>query len=240
MTDTAAPSPPVALPSRRRVAAGALVGVAVASIAAVFFVLPAEFGIDPTGFGEATGLTGLAGGGGEENIYLKRGQARTNTLFALDAGATPDEATLRKTLAEKGVALPAGRIRSDRFAVELLPYEGIELKYDHAQGAPMVFRWKASKPVYLDMHSHPFVGGTDLTESFVIDDLPGQAGVYVAPFNGIHGWYWQNRTLETVPLELDTTGQVTGSRLFDAGGEHPRPLPDEAAAESQQAATPTP
>jgi hypothetical protein len=234
--------PPVALPSGRKIAIGSAVAIAVASAALVFFVLPAELGVDPTGFGKATGLTGLAGTGGEqENIYLKRGQARTNTLFPLAATAVPDEATLRKTLADKGIALPAdGKVRSDRFEFELLPYEGIELKYDLVQGAPVIFAWKASVPVYLDMHSHPFKGGTDLTESFVIGDLPSQTGVYVAPFTGIHGWYWQNRTLDNVTLTLDATGLMTASRIFNQAGEHPRPLSDEPAGTSDERAAPAP
>lgn len=225
MTDTV-PPPPVP-PSRKKLAIGLAAALGVAAVALVVFVLPAEYGIDPTGAGAALGLTELAQKG-EENIYLKRGQARTDTLFPLDAAAKPDEATLRQTLAAHDVAWPAGaRVRTDRFEFELLPYEGIELKYDLAQGAPMIFAWKASAPIHLDMHSHPFAGGTDLTESFVIDQLPGQTGVYVAPFTGIHGWYWQNRTLNNVTLTLDTLGAFTASRTFDAAGEHSRPLADE-------------
>jgi hypothetical protein len=222
-------TPRTAQSSRRKVAIGAAVAVAIAAAGAVFFVLSSEFGIDPTGFGKAAGLTGLAPTSGEqENIYLKRGQARTNVLFPLDASAAPDETALRRTLAEKGIALSSATpIRSDRFEIELPPYEGIELKYDLAKGAPMIFTWKASAPVYLDMHSHPFDGGTALTESFVIDQLPSQTAVYVAPFSGIHGWYWQNRTLKNVTLTLDATGQFTASRIFDQAGEHPRPLSGE-------------
>lgn len=231
-------SPPVSLPSGRRIAVGAAIAAGVAAVALVFFVLPAEFGIDPTGFGKATGLTGLSKPP-EENIYLKRGQARTNVLFALEPSAKPDKATLRRSSADNGFTLPAdGQVRSDRFEVELLPYEGIELKYDLAQGAPIVFAWKASGPVYLDMHSHPFKGGTDLTESFVIGDLPSQTAVYVAPFSGIHGWYWQNRSLDNVTLTLDTTGYMTASRIFDQTGEHPRALSDGANAAGDKAKTP--
>jgi len=204
----------------------------VAAVGLVVFVLPAEYGIDPTGAGAALGLTQLSEGG-KENIYLKRGQARTNVLFPLDAAAQPDEATLRTTLTQKGVAFPTGAtVQSDRFQLELLPYEGIELKYVLDQGAPMVFSWHATAPVNVDMHSHPFAGGTEATESFVIEDLPAQTAVYVAPFNGIHGWYWQNRTMQPVTLTLDATGAMSGSKIFDQAGEHDRPLaPPTAAAE---------
>ena len=112
----------------------------------------------------------------------------------------------------------------DRFQIELLPYEGIELKYVLDQGAPMYFSWGATGPLNVDMHSHPFDGGTEATESFVIDDLQTQSAVYVAPFSGIHGWYWQNRTMQPVKLSLDASGLMTGSKIFDPAGEHDRPL----------------
>src|SRR5688500_3025800 len=111
------------------------------------------------------------------------------------------------------------------------------MKYVLARGAPMLFSWHATAPVNVDMHSHPFEGGDALTESFVIDDLRAQTAVDVAPFTGIHGWYWQNRTLEPVRLTLDATGTFTGSKIVDQAGEHDRPLtPPEPAAEAEERA----
>lgn len=232
MTETAPPA--TSTPSRKKLLIGSAAALGIAAVALVVFVLPAEYGIDPTGAGRALGLTKLAGE--EENVYLKRGQARTNVLFPLAATATPDEATLRATLSGKRVAVGEGQLRTDRFEFRLLPYESIELKYDLAEGAPMIFSWKASAPVHVDMHSHPFEGGEELTESFVIEDaLPSQTAVYVAPFSGIHGWYWQNRTLDEVTLTLDAVGQITGSRTFSPAGEQPRPLADETRAETGEA-----
>jgi hypothetical protein len=218
-------APTAAPPSRKNLLIGSLVAVVVAAVALVVFILPAEYGIDPTGVGKALGLDQLSGGGEEENIYLKRGQARTNVLFTLPSTTEPSEATLQQALSDNGQTLPSGaEIKSDRFTVELLPYEGIELKYELAQGAPMVFSWRTTAPVNVDMHSHPFQGGVDLTESYVIADLQSQSALYVAPFTGIHGWYWQNRTLENVTVTLDATGAFTTSKIFDPAGEHDRPL----------------
>jgi hypothetical protein len=241
MTESDIDLPQVALPSRRQVAIGSLVAVAVASVTGVFFVLPAEFGIDPTGFGEATGLTGLSRSGSGQNIYLERGLKRTNVLFPLGGSAKPDEATLQATLAGKGIAAPAGlRLRSDHWQYELLPYENIEMKYRLAQGQPMIFAWRTSKPVNYDMHSVPDAGGNDATESFSITDAPSQTAVYVAPFTGIHGWFWQNRTLENVTLTIDTVGGFSGAVIFDQAGEHPRDLAGEAAPEVTATPPPTP
>ena len=234
MTEAQDILPQVALPTRRQVAIGSAVAVAVASVTMVFFVLPAELGIDPTGFGEATGLTGLAQSGTNANIYLERGLKRKNVLFPLEASAKPDEAALRGTLASKGLAAPANvQLRSDHWEYELLPYENIEMKYRLAQGQPMIFSWRASAPVNYDMHSVPDEGGNPMTESFAITDGPSQTAVYVAPFTGIHGWFWQNRSLKNVTLSVDATGGFTGAVIFNPSGEFPRQLAGEAASTAQ-------
>jgi hypothetical protein len=218
---------PVAPPSPRQIVIGSAVAIVVASVAMVFFILPAELGIDPTGFGTKTGLIGLAQKGPAANVYLERGLKRTNVLFPLDAAAAakPDEATLRATLAAKGIAVPAGaRFVSDHWEYELLPYDSIEMKYKLAQGRPMIFAWHAAVPVHYDMHSVPDQGGNPATESFAITDAPSQTAVYVAPFTGIHGWFWQNQTLNPVTVSIDATGAFAGAVTFDQAGEHPRTL----------------
>jgi hypothetical protein len=217
--------PPVALPSGRQVAVGSALAVVVAAVAMVFFILPAELDIDPTGFGERTGLTGLARSGPGTNIYLQRGLKRTNVLFPLDAPAKPDEATLRATLANKGVVVPAGaRFVSDHWEYELLPYTSIEMKYKLQQGEPMIFAWHAPVPVHYDMHAVPDQGGNPAAESYAIGDASSRTGVYVAPFTGIHGWFWQNQTLNPVTVSIDSTGLFSGAVTFDETGEHPRDL----------------
>ena len=224
MTDPQPAVPAVALPSAREVAVGTAVAFIVASLAMVFFILPAELGIDLTGFGAKTGLTGLTKSG-SGNIYLDRGLKRTNVLFPLDAVAKPDEATLRATLAEKGIAIPANaKFISDHWEYELLPYDSIEMKYKLAQGQTMIFSWHAPVPVHFDMHSVPDQGGNPATESFAISDAPVQTAVYVAPFTGIHGWFWQNQTLNNVTVSVDATGEFAGAVTFDSAGEHPRSL----------------
>jgi len=201
-TDPIAPAPP----SRKKLLLGTGAAVAIAAVGLVVFVLPAEYGIDPTGAGAALGLTQLSEGG-TENIYLKRGQARTNVLFPIEADPANGRLAASDIFAKKGVTLPAGaQLQSDRFEIELLPYEGIELKYVLDQGAPMVFSWSATGPVNVDMHSHPFNGGTEATESFVIADLPAQSAVYVAPFTGIHGWYLRNDGDEPIVVRLKVAG----------------------------------
>ena len=184
-------------------------GAVVALIAILMlFVLPSEFGIDPTGFGRATGLTKISAPAGS-SAELQRGAKRTGVL-KLDDGAMLATASGRKDHWESGIG----------------PYEWVEFKYTLREGETFAFNWQTTEPVRFDMHAHPFEGGTALTESYGVGHSDRMLGTYTAPFTGIHGWYWQNRTLKPVRVTLDAIGPMTASTIFDTDGEHRRPLGD--------------
>jgi hypothetical protein len=200
MTEQAPPTS-----SRRKLLLGGGVAVVAAAAIVVCFVLPAEYGIDPTGIGKATGVLKISEPG--PSLELQRGMKRTGVLTPSDTPLPPTEGA------------------RDRFEVTLAPYESIELKYEIPQGQAMVFTWQATAPVHVDMHAHPYEGGTALTESYLIEEaLQAQSGRYVAAFTGIHGWYWQNRSLADVTVTLDASGGIVNARTFDQAGEHPRPF----------------
>lgn len=200
MTDNPLPAPP----SRRKLLIGSAIALVAAGAVALLVVLPAEFEIDPTGFGKWTGLTKIADPG--MSAEQKRGALRTGVFTPVTGTLTPEQG------------------KTDHWEYEIAPYAAIEFKYDLAEGKAMTFRWQAAGPLHYDMHAHPFVGGTALTESYGVNEAQAMQGRYVAPFTGIHGWYWQNRSMEPVKLTLDASGGMTGSRIFDSGSEHERPL----------------
>ena len=192
-----------AMPMRRKllITAGAVLSV---GTVLVLFVLPAETGIDLTGFGAASGLSTMANPGAAAT--LERGQRRKGAF-------TPGE-----------VQLGAGPGLRDHWEFELKPFEDIELKYVLDRNGTLAFKWAATGPLNFDMHAHPFDGGEKVTESYAIDKADAQSGRYVAAFSGIHGWHWQNRGLTPVRLTLDASGSIKGSKLFDASGEHERKI----------------
>ncbi len=199
MTDSNAPAPP----SRRKLLIGSGAALAAAAIAVVGFVLPAEYGIDPLGIGKALGLNKLSEPAlNEEQI---RGNKRTGVLVLSEQPPTPDAWT-------------------DRWQITLRPYEAIELKYTLAEKAPLDFSWTATGPLYYDMHSHPFDGGDALTETYSLDTRSQMHGRYLAQFSGLHGWYWQNRTMNDVTLTLEAAGPITASTLFEMGIPREREL----------------
>lgn len=199
MTEQPIASPP----PRNKLMLGIVGAVLVAIIALVAFILPAAYGIDPTGAGRALGITKAAEPEmSEEQI---RGARRSGVL-------TLSEQPLQRQEWE------------DEWEVVLAPYEGIELKYTLEEGAAMDFEWVATDEVEYDLHSHPFEGGTELTEGYALGQGERMQGRYVAAFSGLHGWYWQNRTLEDVTVTVRAAGPIQGSTVFYQGGQQEREL----------------
>lgn len=172
--------------------------------ATVLFVLPAETGFDPTGFGKATGLVQIANP--EASKFLERGKMRNGVLTS----------SVRRLPAEPGV--------QDNWTYDVPPYGEIELKYKLDKGAAITFSWEADGPLNYDMHAHPFDGGEELTESYVISKDGQQMGRYVAAFSGIHGWHWQNRGLKTVRITLQASGKIAGSLLISGPEQQERSI----------------
>jgi hypothetical protein len=173
----------------RTLARASLAALGVGAAVLVLFVLPAEYGIDPTGMGWAIGLTRMAGG--EEAEAPVATPAATSTV-------TPAYAVPAQTKANIDRATPW---RSDEKSVTLAPGKGIEVKARMAAGDSFNFRWSATGPVRADMHGEPAGGAEDeFTDYWKQKDITSSQGSFTAPFTGTHGWYWKNR--ETVPITV--------------------------------------
>ena len=108
----------------------------------------------------------------------------------------------------------------------LRPYEFIEYKYRLARGASMMFSWQASGNVDYELHSEPDGAPAGYAESFDKQQKNEGHGVFVAPFPGIHGWYWENRDATPVTVRLSTAGFYTAATEFFNGGTAPHELTD--------------
>jgi len=170
------------------IAAGALLA---GSAIFVLFVLPAEFGRDPTGFGRTTGLDQLAG---PEIITV---------------GATP--AGVSET-----TRFYASEFRSDTIEIPLRPEDGdLEYKVKMKPGATLTYSWNVTgDEEHPDWFYYDFHGETRPTppgeRPTVIEyrQMTGlnSNGALVAPFEGVHGWYFQNQSDKPVVVHLKLSG----------------------------------
>ena len=187
MTDQPASTPPP--PSRGAIAKATAAAVVMAAIVLVTAVLPAEYGIDPLGTGEALGLLGLAG---------------------VSDAPLPDV-----TAAAGGPLAPQTLdFKVDSMTFTLEPSRFVEYKYQLAEGASMLYSWEANGPVEFDFHTEPALKGAAGSETFARGEAADGRGSYRAPYAGIHGWYWKNNQAEPVVVTLNTTGFYTAAREF--------------------------
>ncbi len=187
MTATSASALPARISPSPATLAKATGGAALAAIAIVtLFVLPAEYGIDPTGFGSAIGLNGMVSGEAKE------------AAPAPSDVANPTKATIAKSAAW----------RQDEMTITLAPHSGQEVKAHMARGDSFIFTWASTGgPVKAEMHGEK-AGATDgsFTDYWKELAMTGGQGDFTAPFDGTHGWYFRNKGDTPVTVTVKTVG----------------------------------
>jgi hypothetical protein len=208
------------LPSSAQLLRSTLIAATTAAALLVTTILPAEYGIDPTGIGRILGLTQM----GEIKAQLAQ-EAEHDRL--LDQGGTPaspqapaapdQRSSLMDRLLAQLVIAPAlaetlpvevaQAGRTDETSVTLRPGEGVEVKMAMRKGATATFAWKAEGGVVnFDTHGEPH-DAPNKTHSYEKGrGAASDEGVIEAAFDGNHGWFWRNRGQETVTVSLRTSG----------------------------------
>ena len=175
--------------SRATLARASVAALAGAALVLVLFVLPAEYGIDPTGAGHALGLTALNG---------EVEEAEVATAAVPVAAAVPTQT--------QGSIAKATPWRTDDRTVTIAAHEGVELKAEMQAGDAFVFTWSATGPVKMDMHGETSMTATSFSTYWKQKGMTTAQGSFTAPFAGIHGWYWRNQGETPVTLTLRTAG----------------------------------
>lgn len=174
------------------------VAAVVAAAITVSFILPAEYGIDPTGIGKLTGLTAIAQAGSTEAADAKitevQPAAATGNLLA-DASISP-------------VTKQSTELTSKTMELTLAPGKGAELKAKMEQGQSVVFSWTSNgQPLMVDMHGEELNAKADEYTSYWLERAQSAgSGTFVAPFAGTHGWYWKNKGTEPVTVTVTVHG----------------------------------
>ncbi len=134
----------------------------------------------------------------------------TGRLLGLTGLYMPDGGVVGPLVESGGGDWPVRDARS----FPLAPFESVELKYDLAAGYGMVFCWTATGEVLFDLHAEPEGGTIDDARGFSTGRGVRQGGTYIAPFDGIHGWFWENRGGESVTVHLVASGMMAGATRY--------------------------
>jgi len=93
--------------------------------------------------------------------------------------------------------------------VTLAPGEGTEIKVTLAKGKTVTYSWQSSGgPANFDVHGDSVALNIEY-QSYSRGAEQRSEGVLEAAFDGNHGWFWRNRTPETITVTLQTRGEYT-------------------------------
>ncbi len=190
--------------SSRALLKSTLIALVVAAALLVIIVMPAEYGVDPTGVGRLTGLKEM----GEIKMQLARDAAVADSAERAVA-ATPDVATRpesRAVVVTPPTTAPA--TRSDTVRVALEPNQGREIKLAMEKDARVDYSWSVEGGVVnYDMHADRDADPAIKYYGYAKGQgKAAETGVLVASFGGMHGWFWRNRTNGPVTVTLRTSG----------------------------------
>jgi hypothetical protein len=184
--------------ARQKLAAAAGAALLGAGLILVMFVLPAEYGIDPLGTGARVGLAQLGAVGQQVE--------KLNDTAATGAG----QATL---------IVPQERaFKSETVEFKVAAREGMEYKYRLDKGEALLFSWKTTGPVAYEFHAEPDGAPRGYAQSYEKGDGKSEAsGTLTAPFPGIHGWYWENKSDKEITVTLTSAGFYNVAHEFRSG-----------------------
>jgi hypothetical protein len=185
-----------------------LIGVSVLIAA----VLPAEYGIDPTGAGKFFGFSSLYVP--EESTT---GNAESETMISNNfplikmekAGSAPE---VRRPI-EADNPSPTEQLaeREDSIQVIVPSGKGIEYKINMLKHAKMKYEWTTNKGIlYFDFHGEVKQAREAKAvyfESYTIAYSNNMVGTFLSPYEGKHGWFFRNNGNTDIIVTLRLKGQ---------------------------------
>jgi hypothetical protein len=196
------------LPSKKKLIRSTILAAFTAGVLLITIVMPAEYGVDPTGFGQASGLKAMG------EIKRSLAQEASAEQMAAEAGAVTAPTAEGQASVSLDAIVPASADKPadtyrDTMTVTLAPNEGAEIKVDMAKGETTSYVWwtdggKANFDVHADSKAlaidyHNYSKGSEQRKE----------GEITAAFDGSHGWFWRNRTRETLTVTLQTDGDYS-------------------------------
>jgi hypothetical protein len=187
-------NPPV--PSLKSLIIASISATLLAIIILLSAVLPAEYGIDPTGLGKMMGLTALS--------------AQTNATsqpIAITCPVLPPQADNQASGSTGTTQKQPQPQWQDSVKIRVPAGKGLEYKFHLLKGAALEYSWATDgAKLYFDFHGEPEGDKTGYFKSFKESTDNQSNGTLTAPFEGHHGWYWENKTREPVTIILNTKG----------------------------------
>lgn len=96
--------------------------------------------------------------------------------------------------------------REDTKEFVVAPGASLEYKLFMQEGATMEFSWSAPRALYFDFHGDREGDTSGAFTRHKSGTATLDKGSFTSPFQGRHGWYWENRNAQSATVTLTTKG----------------------------------
>lgn len=191
------------LPSSKTLLLSSLIATIIAGFVLVAFIWPAEYGIDLTGLGKRFGLIALSG---KPKTYPVQAMAIPLPAQNMTDGDCPKSLDNPSTDESKW---------QNTVMIMIPPKQGLEYKFHLLKDATLEYAWDSDgAELYFDFHGEPKGDTTGYFKSYKEATDHHAEGQLSVPFEGSHGWYWENKTDQPAIVVLNTKGhyEILGLR----------------------------
>jgi hypothetical protein len=198
--------------SRSKIIKAVFIALIIGLVLLVCAILPAEYGIDPTGIGKITGFGRLYV---PENTTINANLPTRSTypLIKMEkAGSGPE--VKRPIEADNPPPEKQDDVREDSVQVTVPAGKGIEFKTYMLKYGKMKYEWTTADNtvLYFDFHGevNQEITPKDVYfESYTIAYSNNMVGTFLAPFEGKHGWFFRNKSDKDVIVNIRLKGQYS-------------------------------
>ncbi|GAB5373852.1 MAG: hypothetical protein AcusKO_03140 [Acuticoccus sp.] len=188
------------LPSSAQLLRSTILAAVAAAAILVTVVLPAEYGIDPTGVGGVLGLADM----GEIKQELAEEAERDR---AIHGGSEESSGLIDDVFGLFVSTAHAQEVWRDEITFTLAPDAATEIKLVMTSGDSAEYAWVAEGGrINFDLHAHG--DGQSIEYERGRGETSGEGSIE-APFAGEHGWFWRNRDDADITVILQLRGDYS-------------------------------
>lgn len=199
---------------KKKIIKAIAISLVIGAIILVGAVLPAEYGIDPTGAGKLFGFSRLYISDDPETLSTTFEGVVSNTDFPLIKLEKAGSNSNIERPVEADNPPPAKQFEQKNDSVQVIvpAGKGVEFKINMLKYGQMKYEWATAnrEVLYFDFHGE-VKQETEVKdvyfESYTIANSNNMVGTFLAPYEGKHGWFFRNISNSDVVVKFRLKGQ---------------------------------
>jgi hypothetical protein len=158
-------------------------------------VLPAIYGIDPTGLGKALGINGL----------LPQPNQATSAQVQTQSDNIKPAQTNNAPPVVSAESLPEER--KDNVTLVIPPKQELNYRLFMERDYALDYSWATDgKPIYTELRGERITANKNEIKNFAKITDNKAKGFFMIPFAGNFGWHWENKSDQAITVRLTTKG----------------------------------